>query len=312
VSHSGSSYGAFNALGDATAALGAFFDPAHSGNGVKIEELIKEGPLDKAGLNVKAGAIIESIDGETITADKDLAQYLNRKAGKSVLLTIVEGSARREITVKPVSLGEENALLYKRWVKRNADEVEKTSGGSLGYVHIPGMSDGSFRSTYEEVMGKYFNKKGIVVDTRNNGGGDLVADLSVFLSGKQFMDYTNDVRSNGFEPNFQWTKPSISLANEANYSDGHCYAYMVTELKVNKLVGAPVPGTCTFAGWEGLMDTGIRWGAPSVGVKNSKGQYLENRQTEPDIKVLNAPETVRKGTDQQLETAVKELMKEIK
>ncbi|KAF0242053.1 MAG: peptidase [Chitinophagaceae bacterium] len=312
VSHSGAAYGSFNPSGDATASLGVFYDVAYKGVGVKIEEVIKEGPLDKAGLNIAAGTIIESIDGETITADKDIAQYLNRKTGKNVLLVLQEGTAKREVIVKPVSSGEENGLLYKRWVKRNADEVEKMSGGELGYVHIPGMSDGTFRSTYEDVMGKYFEKKGVVVDTRNNGGGDLVADLAVFLSGKKFMDYTNDVRSNGFEPNFRWTKPSISLANEANYSDGHCYAFMVQELKVNKLVGMPVPGTCSFAGWEGLMDTGIRWGAPSVGVKTNAGKYLENSQTEPDIKVMNEYDVVKKGVDQQLEAAVKDLMKTIK
>jgi tricorn protease len=313
VSHSGSSHGGGpNPNGDLTASLGVFYDATYKGTGVKIEEIIKDGPLDKAGLNIKTGAIIESIDGESITADKDLAQYLNRKSGKTILLSIVEGADKREITVKGISAGEENGLLYKRWIKRNADEVDRMSNGTLGYVHIPGMSDGAFRSTYEDIMGKFFDKKGVVVDTRNNGGGDLVADLAVFLSGKKFMNYTNDIRSNGYEPNFQWTKPSISIANEANYSDGHCYAFMVTELKVNKLVGMPVPGTCTFAAWESLMDTGIRWGAPSVGVKNMSGQYLENRQTEPDIKLMNEYELVKKGIDQQLEVAVKELMKDIK
>lgn len=313
VSHSGSSYGGGpNPNGDLTASLGVFYDATYKGTGVKIEEIIKDGPLDKAGLNIKTGSIIESIDGESITADKDLAQYLNRKSGKTILLSIVEGADKREITVKGISAGEENGLLYKRWIKRNADEVDRMSNGTLGYVHIPGMSDGAFRSTYEDIMGKFFDKKGVVVDTRNNGGGDLVADLAVFLSGKKFMNYTNDIRSNGYEPNFQWTKPSISIANEANYSDGHCYAFMVTELKVNKLVGMPVPGTCTFAAWESLMDTGIRWGAPSVGVKNMSGQYLENRQTEPDIKLMNEYELVKKGIDQQLEVAVKELMKDIK
>jgi tricorn protease len=312
VSHSGSGYSGFNPSGDATASLGAFYDAAHKGNGVKIAEVVKDGPLDKAGLNVEAGMLIEAIDGEMITADKDLAQYLNRKSGKPTLLTIVDGTNKREITVKPVSTGEENGLLYKRWVKRNADEVEKLSGGALGYVHIPGMNDGAFRTTYEEIMGKYFHKKGIVVDTRNNGGGDLVADLATFLSGKKFMEYANDIRSNGYEPNFRWTKPSISLANEANYSDGHCYAYMVKEVNVGKLVGMPVPGTCTFAGWEGLMDTGIRWGAPTVGVKGNNGRYLENWQTEPDIKVMNEYDQVKKGIDQQLEAAVKELMKDLK
>jgi hypothetical protein len=107
----------------------------------------------------------------------------------------------------------------------------------------------------------------IVIDTRNNGGGDLVADLAMFLSGKKFFDYTTDTRSSGYEPNFRWTKPSISLANEANYSDGHCYAYTYQSLGLGKLVGMPVPGTCTFAGWEALQDANIRWGVPPLGVK---------------------------------------------
>ena len=54
------------------------------------------------------------------------------------------------------------------------------------------------------------------------------------------------------------------------------------------------------------------WVAPSVGVKNNGGKYLENSQTEPDIKLMNEYEIVKKGVDQQLEAAVKELMKTIK
>ncbi|MEO7530610.1 MAG: S41 family peptidase [Sediminibacterium sp.] len=312
VSHSGASYGAATPNGDVTASLGAFYDPSYKGNGVKIEEVIKDGPLDKAGLNIKTGMILESIDGEDITADKDLAQYLNRKSGKNTLLVFADGATKKELIIKPVTIGEENALLYKRWVRKNQDEVEKMSNGQLGYVHIPGMNDGAYRTTYEEVMGKYANKKGIVIDTRFNGGGDLVADLAMFLSGKKFMDYTTDTRSNGYEPNFRWTKPSISLANEANYSDGHCYAYTYQELKLGKLVGMPVPGTCTFAGWETLQDNSIRWGVPPLGCKSMNGQYLENHQTVPDIKLMNDYDIVIKGKDQQLEAAVTELLRELK
>lgn len=311
VSHSGASYNSFNPNGDVTAALGAFYDQNYKGVGYKIEEVIKDGPLDKAGLDVKAGMIIEAIDGETITADTDLPLYLNRKAGKNTLLLIADGATKREIIVKPISTGEENGLLYRRWVKKNQDEVDRLSNGQLGYVHIPGMNDGAYRTTYEEIMGKYVNRKGIVVDTRFNGGGDLVADLAMFLSGKKFMDYTTDTRSSGYEPNFRWTKPSISIANEANYSDGHCYAYAYKELGIGKLVGMPVPGTCTFAGWEVLQDNTVRWGVPPLGVKGLKSQYLENYQTDPDIKLMNEYDVVIKGKDQQLEAAVNELMKEI-
>lgn len=312
VSHSGARYVDSKPTDDATAALGAFYDYEYNGNGVRITEVVKGGPLDKAGFEVKPGTLIEAIDGQTIAPDRDLAQYLNRKADQNTLLTLVENGKRRSIVVKPITTVEENRLLYTRWVKRNQDEVEKLSKGTLGYVHIPGMNDGAYRTTYEEIMGKYAGKKGIVIDTRFNGGGDLVADLAMFLSGKKFMDYTTDKRSNGYEPNFRWTKPSVSLANEANYSDGHCYAFMVQDQKINKLIGQPVPGTCTFAGWETLQDNSIRWGVPPLGVKAMNGQYLENAQTEPDVKVWNAYEDVAKGKDAQLEKAVEVLMAEVK
>ena len=312
ISHSGASYAPQAANQDETGAIGAFYDYSYKGAGVKIDEVIKDGPLDKAGFGIRPGAVVEAVDGEVIAADRDLSQYLNRKAGKKVLLSIVEAGKRTDVAVKPITLGEENRLLYARWVRRNQEEVDRLSEGQLGYIHVPGMNDGAYRTTYEEVMGKYATRKGVVVDTRFNGGGDLVADLAMFLSGKRFFEYTTDTRANGYEPNFRWTKPSISLANEANYSDGHCYAYTVKALNLGKLVGMPVPGTCTFAGWESLQD-GIRWGVPPVGVKDSTtGKFLENLQTEPDIKVMNDYAVVIKGKDQQLEAAVASLLKEIK
>lgn len=312
ISHSGASYSAPGSNQDETAALGLFADQAYKGVGIKVEEVIKDGPLDKPGNKVKPGMIIEAIDGETVAADKDPARYLNRKAGKKTLLLVVDGDKKFDVVVKPITAGEENRLLYTRWVRRNQEEVDRLSSGQLGYIHVPGMNDGAYRTAYEEVMGKYAMRKGVVIDTRFNGGGDLVADLAMFLSGKKFFEYTSDRRANGYEPNFRWTKPSISLANEANYSDGHCYAYMVKALNLGKLVGMPTPGTCTFAGWETLQD-GVRWGVPHVGVKDSTtGKYLENLQTEPDIKVMNEYDVAIKGKDQQLEAAVAALMKEIK
>ncbi len=330
VSHSGARYGRSIPNPDETASLGAIYDLAYAGPGVKIAEVIAGGPLDKAGLNVTAGTVVEAVDGETIPADKGLERYLNRKAGQNVLLVVSGGAAaetkagaaasapaaaaaaKREVTVKPVAPREENALLYRRWVLRNQEEAERLSGGRLGYIHVPGMSDGAYRSAYEEVLGKFADKDAIVIDTRFNGGGDLVADLDMFLSGKKFFDYTTDKRSNGYEPNFRWTKPSISIVGEAQYSDGHCYAFAYQFMRIGKLVGMPVPGTCSFAGWEMLGDSGIVWGVVPLGVKAPGIGYLDNHQTEPDIKVENTREAVVKGRDEQLEAAVAELLKEIK
>ena len=313
VSHSGARYSGSIDNGDATASLGIFIDYAHKGNGIKITEVIKGGPLDKAKFDIKAGMIIEKIDGEVLSPDRDIASFLNRKADTFVLLDIVDANKknRQQITVKPISLREEGSLLYDRFVRINADEVDKLSKGQLGYVHIPGMGDGPYRSIYEDMMGKYANRKGVIVDTRFNGGGDLVADLAMFFTGVPFLTYATEARVVGTEPTSRYTKPTLTMFNESNYSDGHCFAQGYTDLEIGKTVGMPVPGTCSFAGWEGLVSGG-RWGVVPVSVKNKAGEWMENNQTEPQFKIKNMPAVIAKGRDQQLEKAVEELLKDVK
>ena len=313
VSHAGARFSRSIPQADATASLGIFIDYSFKNPGIKIAEVLKGGPLDKAGMNIQNGMIIEKIDGETIALDKDIAQYLNRKSDKFTLIEVLDPktNTRQQLTVKPVSLGEENQLLYKRWVKKNQEEVDRLSNGTLGYVHIPGMSDGPYRTTYEEMMGKYHDRKGVVVDTRFNGGGDLVADLAMFFTGEKFITYATEDREVGYEPTFRWTKPTLAMFNEANYSDGHCFACGYTDLKIGKTVGMPTPGTCSFAGWE-MLPNGGRWGVVPISAKDKAGNWMENNETKPQFQVKNMPGQIDKGKDQQLEKAVEELMKDVK
>ncbi len=311
VSHAGARYRGFNVQNaDATAALGIFYDYDHQGNGILIEEVIAGGPLDKAEFDVKPGMIIEKINGEIVSPDQDIARYLNRLSGKFTLLEIVDPSTQKRemITTKPISLGAENRLLYNRWVKINEKEVEEKSGGKLGYVHIPGMGDGPYRSIYEDMMGKYFETEGIIVDTRFNGGGDLVADLAMFFTGVPFITYATEAKVVGGEPTSRWTKPTLALINEAQYSDGHCFAEGYTDLQIGKTVGMPTPGTCSFAGWERLPDGSV-WGVVPVSAKDIDGNWMENLQTEPSIKVKNMPGVIDNGRDEQLERAIEEMLK---
>jgi len=313
VSHAGGRYSHSIAQADATASLGIFMDYDYSGVGIRIEEIIKGGPLDKAAFEVSPGMIIEAIDGEQLVPERDVASYLNRKAEQLVLLELVNPTTeeRIQITVKPISLAAERRLLYDRWVKINAAEVAEKSSGQLGYVHIPGMSDGPYRDVYDKMLGKYADKAGIIVDTRFNGGGDLVADLAMFFTGESFITYATAAKVVGGEPTARWTKPTLAIYNESMYSDGHCFASAYSELGIGKTVGMPVPGTCSFAGWERLPNGG-RWGVVPVSAKNKAGEWMENNQTAPDFEVKNMPGFVDQGRDQQLEKAIEELLKDIK
>lgn len=305
VSHTGGRFRP-QLKGDATATLGLLYDWNHNGKGLLISEVVEKGPFDHARSKVKAGNIIEKIDGQEITPESDYSVLLNGKARKKTLVTLYnpQTKERWEEVVVPVSNGVMSDLLYARWVKQRAADVDKWSNGRLGYVHIESMGDDSFRSVYSDILGKYNNREGIVIDTRFNGGGRLHEDIEILFSGKKYFTQVVRGREACDMPSRRWNKPSIMVQCEANYSNAHGTPWVYSHQKIGKLVGMPVPGTMTSVSWETLQDPTLVFGIPVIGYRLPDGSYLENSQLEPDIKVANSPETVVKGEDTQLKAAV--------
>lgn len=300
---------------DETAALGVFYDESFTGNGMKIIEVMDKSPLLTATTPIKAGVVIEKIDGVTIDHKKvNYWELLNRRAHKTILLSLFDSQTgkRWDETIKPITLAEQGELLYQRWIKKRQEETEKLSGGKLGFMHVRAMDNEGFRAFYEQTLGKYPNKEGLVVDTRFNPGGWLHDDLATFLGGKKYLDFIPRERKIGEEPGHKWRKPSAVLMCEGNYSDGHMFPVIYKTLGIGKLIGMPVPGTGTAVWWENLQDKELTFGIPQVGVVDMNGKYYENTNLEPDIKQTLDPKFALKGRDQQLEKAVEELLKTIK
>lgn len=310
ASHTGAFYNKWSADGDQTAGLGLLYDNSFQGNGLKIKEVMPKNIVFKNGTKVKSGIIVEKIDGVLIESNKNHYPLLNRKAGKLTLIGLFNPTTneRWEESVRPVGLGQEMAWMYDRWVARCEFIVDSLSKGQLGYVHVRGMDDRSYRKVYEDALGKHAFKKGLVVDTRFNGGGWLHDDLATFLSGEVYLNISPRGQSLGTEPMFKWSKKSIVVMNEANYSDAHLFPFTYKALGVGELVGMPVPGTGTAVWWEGLQN-GVVFGIPQVGMIDKSGKVLENQQLEPDHKVRNRYESVIMGRDEQLEKAVDVLLK---
>jgi Tol biopolymer transport system component/C-terminal processing protease CtpA/Prc len=315
ASHTGGRYSPQQQNTDATASLGMLYDEAYDGNGLKVMEVLEGGPFTNAKTRIKKGVIIEKIDGEEVSNTFDWAKLLNRKTGKNVLLSLYdpETKQRWDETTKPISLGQEQGLLYQRWVTNNRKKVEELSGGKVGYVHVQGMNDGSYRTTYEDVLGKAAGKEALIVDTRFNGGGWLHDDLVTFLSGKQYIRFApQGVVTSAYEPQNKWTNPSTVLMSESNYSDAYIFPYAYKSLGIGKLIGMPVAGTGTAVWWETQIDPTLVFGIPMVATIGKEGRPTENLQLEPDIKVANDYKSILSGKDPQLERAVKEMLEEIK
>ena len=296
-----------------TATLGAFYDDEYTGDGLKIKEIIKRGPLTSAKSKITNGCIIEKIDAQPIKKGENYYPLLDGKAGKKVLLSVYDPVTKKhfEEVVKPISYGEQSGLLYKRWIEQRKDMVDKLSGGKIGYVHVKGMNSESFREVYSDLLGRYRNKEAVVIDTRHNGGGWLHDDLVTLLSGKEYQRFVPRGQYIGSDPFNKWVKPSAVLVCENDYSNAHGFPFVYKTLGIGKLIGTPVPGTMTAVWWEQQIDPSIIFGIPQVGVKDMNGKYLENQELTPDIEVYNDPNSLLKGKDKQLEKAVEHLLEEI-
>lgn len=309
ASHTGGRHYGFNAP-MSTAELGAYFDPDYDGDGLLISEIIAGGPLSPKRLGLKAGDLIVSIDGQSIVAGKDYFPLLEGKAGKKTRITVRRADGKVDnLEIKPA--GSLRDRLYDRWVERNEAMVDSLSDSRIGYVHVAGMDSPSFRAVYDRLLGKYRNREAVIVDTRWNGGGWLHNDLAILLGGKEYVRFTPRGQYVGSEPFSQWTKPSVMLVNESNYSDAHGSPFVYQTLGIGDVVGAPVPGTMTAVWWETQIDPTLIFGIPQVTSRDMQGNVLENHQLTPDVIIYNQPADVRAGRDAQIEGAVKHLLKKI-
>ena len=119
VSHTGAGYRGRGAE-KATPEFGLLFDWNYKGDGLKIDEVLEFGPFDNSFTKVKAGSVIEKFDGEAVKAGEDYYPLINGKANTSVLVSFYnpQTKERWEEVVKPISAGQQNSLLYKRWICR--------------------------------------------------------------------------------------------------------------------------------------------------------------------------------------------------
>jgi len=309
-SHTGAYYRSNG--GEQTGVLGLIFSNIYRGDGFEVAEVLKQSPLNTGSKKIEPGMILTAINGTALTAQINRHALLKGKTGERTRLTFkpAEGDPF-DVVIKPVRARQQSGWMYERWIESRRKTVNELSGGRLGYVHIPNMNDRSYRTTYRDLFGRIMNKEAVIIDTRFNGGGDLTDDLIRLLGGKQYMTNMPRGREAQGEPLTRWTKPSIVLMNEGNYSDGHCFAYGYMALSMGKTVGMPVPGTCSFVWWERLISGDVTFGIPQMGILDTEGDWLENKQLEPTIQVANSPKATASGDDAQLKTAIQTMLADL-
>jgi tricorn protease len=297
-----------------TADLGLLLDETYRGPGKKIAEVLKHGPADKRGINIKAGDVITAIDREPITEKSDLSKMLNGKVNENVQLELLaagaadpkDPKAKRRVEIQGISRYTASNLMYERWCEHNAKIVAEKSGGKFGYIHIPGMDQPGLDRFVRALYSDHFDKEAIVLDVRYNGGGYTHDQVLSYLTGKEHTIFKQRNGGDGLvlrAGDRKWTKPLVLLINNQSYSDAEIFPSAFRTQGLGKLVGQQTGGMVIGTGGVTLVDGSILR-LPRIGVYSVKGVNMEREGVMPDVTVEPTPEDLVKGRDPQLEKAI--------
>ena len=193
-------------------------------------------------------------------------------------------------------------IKYEEWVANNRDSVDKATDGQIAYVHIKAMDQPSLER-FENEIDRFWQKKGIIVDIRNNGGGNIDQELLDILERQpyQFWNNRNGSRTWGRRPRQAIVGPKVMMVNYRSVSDAEVTPAGFRQLGLGRIVGNPTSAQVIATGSYALINGGTIRTPGSLVVSwdpskpNNYGFDLENYGVPPDVWVKNSVGGRRQG-----------------
>jgi C-terminal processing protease CtpA/Prc/Tol biopolymer transport system component len=297
--------------------LGVSFEEREfeSAGRLRVTSVLPLGPAALA--EIKPGEYLVAVDGTAIGAHSNLDELLMSKVGRRVVLTVAagaDGTGRREVAVRPVSIGTEKGLLYRNWVEERRAYVSRISNGKIGYVHMIDMGEGSLSQLYVDLDAENHSKDGVVIDIRNNNGGFVNAYALDVFSRRPYMTMTP--RDQSATPartalgQRALEAPTVLVTNQHSLSDAEDFTEGYRALKLGKVVGEPTAGWIIYTTGVGLIDGSVLR-IPFTRITGSDGTDMELHPRSVDVLVVRPIGESYTGRDSQLDAAVHELLKQI-
>lgn len=298
---------------ESTATVGVTYDYSHNGMGVKIKEVPKNTPGSFAKTQLKPGEFIMKVNGQSVRLDQNFLRLLNNESGRDITLHVNDKptmDGAREVKFRAMSSGQLRNIITENRTEWRRKYVEELSGGKVTYVHIAGMGGGNLRTFNAEMWEYVQGKEGVIIDVRENGGGNIADILIDILERKLHMRY---VPRDGDEipgPGQLWDKPTVVMHSETSFSNAEMFPATMKTLGLAKLVGMPTPGYVIYT-YGGVLVDGTPIRLPSTGVYRVDGTPLENMGEQPDIKIDIDPDQYFRNEDPQLKRAVEEVLRQM-
>ena len=316
ASHTGANGSTIEAEPFQTGYIGAQLEPETMQGGrlrFKVSSVEKGGPADQAW--IREGDYIFRVNRQPLGVYDNIWSKFESTIGKDVSLFVADnprGENFREVTIKPESWMQRRMRMYQQFVVGNKQKAAQDTRGAVAYVHIAAMNPQSLNQFQNELASPQVQRaKGLIIDVRDNGGGNIHQQLIDILSRKPYayMQLRNG-RKIG-QPQVAWDRPIVILINERSYSDAEVFPHAMKTLGMATIVGIQTPGAVIGTRDIRLSD-GTSWRLPGTGFFNIDGTNQEHNGCQPDHVVELTPADKLAGRDPQMDKAIEVLLDEIK
>lgn len=286
----------------------------------KIVRIVAGGPADKGGELKAADYIIGVAQGDDDMVDitgwrlDNVVNLIRGPKGSRVRLQIIPAGDLQEMP-REIEIIRDKVKLEDQAASSDVITLPTDMGDiKLGVITIPSFyrdhqakrqGETDFRSTTRDVMNLIFdleeeNISGLIIDLRNNGGGDL--DESIFLSGL-FIDQGTvlQVKTSNNQihkymdrnPGLQYIGPMAVLVNRASASASEIFAGAMQDYQRALIVGEQTYGKGTVQSLVNISEGQIKYTTSKF--YRVSGDSTQNRGIIPDIHLPSLIDPTRVG-----------------
>lgn len=266
---------------------------------ITLVQIYDDSPAMKAGL--KDNDILYKVNGEEVTGVEltEVVSHIKGEKGTTVEMTVLRGADNEEVTVTATRDTVEAQTVKYRMMD-----------GQIGYVSVSefdSVTYDQYQKALKDLEGQ--GMKGLVVDLRNNPGGNLntVCDMLDLMLPKGLIVYTEDKDGNRQEASSddenQFTLPLAVLVNGNSASASEIYAGAIQDYGIGDIVGTQTYGKGVVQQIFDLKDdtcvklTIAKYFTP-------KGRSINGKGITPDVEVEYEADENNLEADNQLDKAV--------
>jgi tricorn protease len=282
-----------------------------------VKAIITDSAVDKQDIDIKPGDELTEINHQKVEPNVNREYYFAVPSLEDEMLLTFKRPQQNEspaftVKIHPNSSRSIRQHLYDEWIRDNQRLVDKKSSKRIAYIHMKNMRPEELNNFLIEMTTEYYNREGLILDLRYNTGGNVHDAVLNFLSQRPYTQWKYRGGKFASQPNFApAARPIVMLVNEQSLSDAEMTAEGFKQLKLGKIIGTETYRWLIFTIDKTLVD-GSLYRLPSWGCYTLDKKDIEWTGVKPDIYIKTTFKDRLEGKDPQLETAIQEILNQLK